>query len=117
MYKKRTFTIIKENVSTLIMKNKIDRSHIISKLSKKFNIDIEKSDRSVKTILDTMKLSLSNNDRIEIRGLGSFQVKEYAPRKARNPKTGESVNLNTQHQIQFKAGEPLRKKVNKSNPS
>jgi integration host factor subunit beta len=99
------------------MRKSFCKKEIIEKLSKTQSIDIDKSEKAVKQILETMKVSLSNNDRIEIRGFGSFQVKEYAPRKAINPKTGESVNLNTQYQIQFKAGEPLRKKVNKSNPS
>ena len=99
------------------MKKIFYKKEIIQNLSITQSIDLKESEKAVKKILEMMKVCLSNNDGIEIRGFGSFQVKKYAPRKVRNPKTGESVNLNTRYQIHFKAGEPLRKKVNNSNLS
>lgn len=66
----------------------------------------------VKTILEEMSGSLSNGDRIEVRGFGSFSLHYRAPRMGRNPKTGESVALPGKHVPHFKPGKALRERVN-----
>ncbi|MFT7300790.1 MAG: integration host factor subunit beta [Porticoccus sp.] len=67
---------------------------------------------SVKMILERMTQSLVNNDRIEIRGFGSFCLHYRAPRVGRNPKTGESVKLSGKSVPYFKTGKELRERVN-----
>jgi len=67
---------------------------------------------AVKTILDTMSQALSQGDRIEIRGFGSFSLHFRNPRVGRNPKTGESVNLKGKYVPHFKPGKELREQVN-----
>lgn len=67
---------------------------------------------AVKTILDTMSQALSQGDRIEIRGFGSFSLHFRNPRIGRNPKTGESVNLRGKYVPHFKPGKELREQVN-----
>lgn len=67
---------------------------------------------AVKTILDTMSQALSNGDRIEIRGFGSFSLHFRNPRLGRNPKTGESVELKGKYVPHFKPGKELREQVN-----
>ena len=66
----------------------------------------------VKTILEEMSGSLSNGERIEVRGFGSFSLHYRAPRMGRNPKTGESVALPGKHVPHFKPGKALRERVN-----
>lgn len=66
---------------------------------------------SVQTILDSMTDALVNNDRIEIRGFGSFNVNIRPPRIARNPRTGEKVNVVAKHIPHFKPGLVLKKSV------
>lgn len=73
------------------------------------NKDIE---LAVKTILDTMSQALSQGDRIEIRGFGSFSLHFRSPRLGRNPKTGESVELRGKYVPHFKPGKELREQVN-----
>ena len=58
-----------------------------------------------------MSTALVNNDRIEIRGFGSFNVTVRPPRTARNPKTGEQVEVATKHALHFKPGLDLKKRV------
>lgn len=65
----------------------------------------------VKTILEEMSGSLSNGERIEVRGFGSFSLHYRAPRMGRNPKTGESVALPGKHVPHFKPGKALRERV------
>jgi integration host factor subunit beta len=65
-------------------------------------------------MLDHMTEALSNGDRIEIRGFGSFSLHFRAPRVGRNPKTGDSVKLTAKYVPHFKPGKELREQVNDS---
>lgn len=69
---------------------------------------------AVKTMLDHMSQALAAGDRIEIRGFGSFSLHYRAPRTGRNPKTGETVELQGKHVPHFKPGKELRDQVNDS---
>ena len=66
---------------------------------------------AVRMILDRMVTSLSNNERIEIRGFGSFCLHFRAPRIGRNPKTGAAVDLVGKFVPYFKPGKELRRRV------
>ena len=66
---------------------------------------------AVRMILNRMVASLSNNERIEIRGFGSFCLHYRAPRIGRNPKTGAAVDLVGKFVPYFKPGKELRRKV------
>ena len=69
---------------------------------------------AIKTILEHMSQALATGDRIEIRGFGSFSLHYRAPRKGRNPKTGESVQLDGKYVPHFKPGKEMRERVNAS---
>lgn len=69
---------------------------------------------AIKLILEYMSQSLVSGSRIEIRGFGSFSIHYRAPRIGRNPKTGESVELDGKYVPHFKPGKELRDKVNES---
>ena len=66
---------------------------------------------AVNTIFNSVAGALTRGDRVEIRGLGSFQVKERLPRVGRNPKTGVSVPIPAQRVPAFTAGKLLKKRV------
>ena len=68
-------------------------------------------DMAVKTLLEMMSNSLTEGDRIEIRGFGSFSLHFRPPRLGRNPKTGDSVALPGKHVPHFKPGKELRERV------
>lgn len=67
---------------------------------------------SVKLILDEMMDALGQGDRIEIRGFGSFSLNHRKPRIGRNPKTGDTVELDAKYVPHFKPGKELRERVN-----
>ena len=69
-------------------------------------------DMAVKTLLEMMSNSLTEGDRIEIRGFGSFSLHFRPPRLGRNPKTGDSVALPGKYVPHFKPGKELRDRVN-----
>lgn len=69
---------------------------------------------AVKTIIEHMSHSLSTGERIEIRGFGSFSLHYREPRRGRNPRTGDAVELSGKYVPHFKPGKELRDRVNLS---
>lgn len=69
---------------------------------------------AVKMIIESMTQSLVRDDRIEVRGFGSFCLHFREPRVGRNPKTGDSVELTGKYVPYFKPGKELRDRVNDS---
>jgi len=67
----------------------------------------------VDKIFDSIKDGLVSGDKIEIRGFGSFKVKEHGARKGRNPKTGEAIDIPAKKTPFFKVGKELKERVNK----
>jgi integration host factor subunit beta len=89
------------------------KSELIEALAKKQTQLTHKDiDSAVKSILDHMSEALSEGERIEIRGFGSFCLHYRPPRVGRNPKTGESVSLPSKHVPHFKPGKEMRDRVN-----
>ena len=66
---------------------------------------------ALKQILEIMSDALSQGERIEIRGFGSFGLNYRPPRTGRNPKSGERVQVPEKHVPHFKAGKELRERV------
>ncbi|WP_395377863.1 integration host factor subunit beta [Marinicella sp. W31] len=90
------------------------RSELINILTEKFqSTELSKSDisLSVKEIINHMSSSIANGLRIEIRGFGSFTLRERKPRMGRNPKTGEPVPLGAKYAPHFKPGKDLKERV------
>ncbi|MGI9269793.1 MAG: integration host factor subunit beta [Porticoccus sp.] len=69
---------------------------------------------AVKMVLEKMASTLCKNERIEIRGFGSFCLHHREARLGRNPKTGVSVDLPSRSVPYFKPGKELRMRVNNS---
>jgi len=82
--------------------------------AKQTQLSVKDVELAIKTLIDLMSGTLSSGQRIEIRGFGSFSLHYRAPRQGRNPKTGESVNLEAKYVPHFKPGKELRDKVNES---
>ncbi|MDI3322754.1 integration host factor subunit beta [Pontibacterium granulatum] len=91
------------------------KSELIERLVDRHDqLSVKDVELAVKAMLDQMTEALSQGDRIEIRGFGSFSLHYRAPRVGRNPKTGESVELDAKHVPHFKPGKELREQVNSS---
>lgn len=89
------------------------RSELIAKLSSRFPGLVEQdSESAVKIILDAICRTLANGGRVEVRGFGSFSVHVRPPRRGRNPKTGEKVDVPVKAVPHFKPGVELRERVN-----
>ena len=94
------------------------KSELIQRITERQdNLSLKDVELSVNHLLEVMSDTLSNGDRIEIRGFGSFNLHYRPPRRAHNPKTGERVFTEAKHTPHFKPGKELRDRVNDSRSS
>jgi integration host factor subunit beta len=90
----------------------MNKAELITKVSEKANVTQKVAKVIVDTLFDGMKESLEKGERIEIRGFGSFVVRNYGGYKGRNPKTGEIVDVPPKKLPFFKVGKELKEMVN-----
>jgi integration host factor subunit beta len=89
----------------------MNKLEIISTLKAETNISKSDATRIVKIFFGSMQDALTNGERVEIRGLCSFFVKEYKGYTGRNPKTGERVVIKRKKLPFFKPGKELKDRV------
>lgn len=87
------------------------KSDLIETLSQKANLPKKQAEMIVDLVFNSMTQALKDGDRIEIRGFGSFKVKNYKPYQGRNPKTGEKVSVQAKKLPFFKVGKELKELV------
>ena len=88
------------------------RSDLIDRLHSRFPALLHADAKSVVTvILDAITHQLVSENRIEIRGFGSFELVYRKPRLGRNPKSGEKVPVPGKYRPHFKAGKEMRERV------
>ncbi|HMB17110.1 MAG TPA: integration host factor subunit beta [Pelovirga sp.] len=88
------------------------KSELIEKLSEKHELLSKKeSEAVINVIFDGIGSALAQGNRVEIRGFGSFSVRERSAREARNPKSGEVVEITSRKTPFFKTGKELRERV------
>lgn len=87
------------------------KSELIEALSSELNLTSANATGIVNTILGSMTDELVNGGNVEIRGFGSFTIKEYEPYEAHNPKTREKVHVKAKKLPVFKVGKALREAV------
>lgn len=89
----------------------MNRSDLINRL--KEDADLSKRDAEViiNTVFNTISDILAEGDRVEIRGFGSFTVKDYKPYVGRNPKSGEKIRVSSKRLPFFKVGKELKEMV------
>ena len=92
----------------------MNKLELIAALKKESNISKAEAATVVQEFFDAMTDTLVNGDRIEIRGLCSFFVKDYKSYEGRNPKTGEKVKVKGKKLPFFKCGKELRERVERN---
>jgi integration host factor subunit beta len=92
--------------------NPMTRSELISRIALRFPKLLAKdAEISVRQLIDAITGSLAGGGRVEIRGFGSFAVTYRAPRRGRNPRTGEMVPIAGRFAAHFRPGKELRERV------
>ena len=87
------------------------KRELVMKLAGQLNVTQQEAFATVQTMLDTIIESLAEGERLEIRNFGVFEVKSRGSRLGRNPRTGESVNVETKRIAVFKPGKALKERV------
>jgi integration host factor subunit beta len=90
------------------------RSDLIEQLATEKNIAIAVAERVIQEIFKSMTDTLVSGNRIEIRGFGSFEVREYDGYTARNPKTGVQLEVKPKKSPFFKTGKDLKERIQDS---
>jgi integration host factor subunit beta len=89
----------------------MNKLELIAMLKKECRISRRKAVAIVDLFFENLSEALARGDRVEIRGLCSFYVKEHKSYKGRNPKTGESVEVAPKKLPFFKCGRELKRRV------
>ncbi len=95
-----------------ILEKEMNKSELIEALAQKIDIPQREAGGITNTILEAMTEALASGSNIEIRGFGSFVVKNYESYQGRNPKTGDKISVPPKKLPFFKAGKELKEKVN-----
>jgi integration host factor subunit beta len=90
----------------------MNKSELIECLAQDINIPHREAAAITNTVIDTMTNALANGESIEIRGFGSFVIKQYDSYEGRNPKTGKKIKVKPKKLPFFKVGKDLREQVN-----
>ncbi|MDA8413918.1 MAG: integration host factor subunit beta [Desulfobacteraceae bacterium] len=89
----------------------MNKSELIEQLAVTKDISIKRAEEVVNLVFASMTEALTEGDRIEIRGLGSFVIKDYGSYTGRNPKTGEPITVGQKKLPFFKVGKELKERV------
>jgi integration host factor subunit beta len=91
----------------------VNKSELIKTLSEENNISMEEAVIVVNTFFDSIREELVQGNRVEIRGFGSFKIKEYEGYQGRNPKSGKQVAVQPKKLPFFRPGKELKEYLNK----
>jgi integration host factor subunit beta len=95
----------------------MNKSEIVESLSERCKLGLSQAEDIVNLFVDLMRNAIKSGDRIEIRGFGSFVVKEYRSYEGRNPKTSERITVKPKRLPSFKVGKELRERLNAESSS
>ena len=88
------------------------KAELIEEVAKAAEINRKNSEIIVNTIFKSIVDALHNGEKVELRGFGSFRIRQRGPRKGRNPKTGATVNVPAKRIPYFKPGKELKELIN-----
>src|SRR2546426_3987712 len=98
-------------------RNAMTKADLISIVAKRLDITQVQSGIIVEAALRSIVSALQSGHEVEIRGFGSFRFRNRAPRKGRNPKTGEKVDVPPKKIPYFKMGKELKALLNEAPPA
>lgn len=88
------------------------RAELILNVAGKAGVDRKVVEKVVAATFETIKLALIEGDKVQVLGFGTFENRTRAPRKGRNPRTGEEIEIKASKLPSFKAGKTLKEAVN-----
>ena len=93
---------------------RMTKAELVEKVSAQINLTKKQTEVVVNTVFQSITDSLSDGKKVELRGFGSFRIRERNARVGRNPKSGAQVDVPAKRVPFFKAGKELRELVDKN---
>ncbi len=90
------------------------KADLVERVAREADMTKKDAEQLVEIIFDSITETLNKGGKIELRGFGSFRVRERNSRKGRNPKTGDSVAIPAKRVAYFKPGKELKELINRT---
>ena len=90
----------------------MNKTELINAVAKNAELSRKDADKAVNAAFDVIAAALKAGEKVAVVGFGAFEVKERAARTARNPRTGEEIEIAASKAVSFKAGKALKDDVN-----
>jgi integration host factor subunit beta len=88
------------------------KSDLIKHVAEVRNLSKGRAEVLVNQVFDTIIEAMGRNERVEIRGIGSFEIRHYGAYRGRNPRTGTAVAVKPKRVPFFKVGKALKDRIN-----
>ena len=88
------------------------KADLVERVAREADMTKKDAEQLVEIVFDTIKETLNRGEKIELRGFGSFRLRERGSRQGRNPKTGSSVDIPAKRVAYFKPGKELKELIN-----
>jgi nucleoid DNA-binding protein len=95
----------------------VTKKEIVATIAEEIGLTQLKTKEIVQKTFDAIVATLVRDGRIELRNFGVFEVKRRAPRKARNPRTGDKVDVPAKNVVTFKPGKEMEERVRQMDPA
>lgn len=90
----------------------MNKSELVDSIAEKSGLSKKDSEKALGALINSVEEALSNNDKVQLVGFGSFEVKQRAARKGRNPQTMEEIDIPESKVPAFKAGKDFKDMLN-----
>ena len=91
----------------------MNKADLVDAIAEKSGLSKKDSEKALNSFIEVVSEELENNEKIQLVGFGTFEVRERAARTGRNPQTKEEIQIPASKAPAFKAGKALKDRVNK----
>jgi DNA-binding protein HU-beta len=91
----------------------VNKAELVSSVAEKTDLTKKDVEKAVSAMLDSISDALAKGDKVQLVGFGTFETRQRAARKGRNPQTGQEIDIAATSVPVFKAGKVLRESVAK----
>ncbi|AAM25585.1 MAG: Histone family protein DNA-binding protein [Caldanaerobacter subterraneus] len=90
----------------------MNKAELVAKIAEKSELTKKDAEKALNAFIEAVQEALKNGDKVQLVGFGTFEVRERAERKGRNPQTREEITIPASKAPIFKAGKALKDLVN-----
>lgn len=90
----------------------MNKAELVAKIAEKSELTKKDAEKALNAFIEVVQEALKNGDKVQLVGFGTFEVRERAERKGRNPQTREEITIPASKAPIFKAGKALKDLVN-----